>query len=74
MSALETLKARLNQARSVVAITGAGISAESGISTFRGAGGYWNKYRAEELASPEGFQRDPALVWALVHGTPRSLT
>ena len=50
-------------ARSLVVITGAGVSAESGISTFRGAGGYWNRFRAEELASPQGFARDPELVW-----------
>lgn len=53
----------LKQAKSVVAITGAGVSAESGIATFRGAGGYWEKFRAEELASPSGFAKDPELVW-----------
>lgn len=53
----------LRSARSVVALTGAGISAESGISTFRGAGGLWKQYRAEELATPEAFDRDPVLVW-----------
>ncbi len=44
-------------------MTGAGISAESGIPTFRGAGGLWEGFRAEELASPEGFRKDPAKVW-----------
>ena len=44
-------------------LTGAGISAESGIPTFRGAGGLWNNYRAEDLATPEAFARDPRLVW-----------
>ena len=49
--------------RRVVAFTGAGVSAESGIPTFRGAGGLWRRYRAEDLATPEAFARDPALVW-----------
>ena len=53
----------LRQARSICALTGAGISAESGIPTFRGAGGLWRKYRAENLATPEGFARDPKLIW-----------
>ena len=44
-------------------LTGAGISAESGIPTFRGEEGLWKSYRAEELATPEAFRRDPTLVW-----------
>lgn len=44
-------------------LTGAGISAESGIPTFRGAGGLWRSYRAEDLATPDAFRRDPRLVW-----------
>jgi len=47
----------------VVAFTGAGVSAESGIPTFRGAGGLWRNFRAEDLATPEAFARDPELVW-----------
>ena len=50
------------KARNLVILTGAGISAESGISTFRDAGGLWETHRFEDLASPEGFARDPALV------------
>jgi NAD-dependent deacetylase len=50
-------------ARRVAVLTGAGISAESGVPTFRGAGGLWKQYRAEELATPEAFARDPRLVW-----------
>jgi NAD-dependent deacetylase len=44
-------------------LTGAGISAESGIPTFRGAGGLWRNFRPEDLATPEAFARDPLLVW-----------
>ena len=47
----------------VVALTGAGISAESGVPTFRGADGLWKTYRPEDLATPEAFRRNPALVW-----------
>ena len=49
-------------ARRIVVLTGAGVSAESGLPTFRGAGGLWENHRAEELATPEAFARDPALV------------
>ena len=54
---------RLSEARSVCVLTGAGISAESGLPTFRGAGGLWREHRVEQLASPQGFARDPQLVW-----------
>lgn len=50
------------QAR-VFVLTGAGISAESGIRTFRDANGLWEQYRFEDVASPEGWARDPRLVW-----------
>ena len=53
----------LEAAVSVVVLTGAGISAESGIPTFRDPGGLWRQYRPEELATPEAFERDPKLVW-----------
>lgn len=48
---------------SIVAISGAGISKASGMPTFRGKEGMWNKYRAEDLATPLAFSRDPVLVW-----------
>src|SRR5438067_3956897 len=48
--------------RNIVVLTGAGLSAESGIDTFRGAGGLWESHRAEDLATPEAFARDPELV------------
>jgi NAD-dependent deacetylase len=44
-------------------LTGAGVSAESGLPTFRGAGGLWQGHRVEDVASPEAWARDPALVW-----------
>ncbi len=47
----------------IVVLTGAGVSAESGMPTFRGEDGWWRNYRAEELATPEAFARDPKLVW-----------
>src|SRR3984893_2784021 len=47
----------------VFVLTGAGISAESCIPTFRGVGGLWRNYRIEEVASPEAWRRDPRLVW-----------
>jgi len=48
-------------------MTGAGVSAESGVPTFRGAGGYWRKYQATDLATTEAFERDPSLVWEFYH-------
>jgi NAD-dependent deacetylase len=54
---------RLKHARRASVLTGAGISAESGIPTFRGAGGIWEKYDFTKLATPEGFKEDPRLVW-----------
>ena len=44
-------------------LTGAGISAESGLATFRGSGGLWNGYRVEQVATPEAWHADPELVW-----------
>ena len=54
---------RRSRPRNVVVFTGAGISADSGIPTFRGPDGLWQNFRAEDLATPEAFQRDPRLVW-----------
>uniref|UniRef100_A0A914DJ96 NAD-dependent protein deacylase n=1 Tax=Acrobeloides nanus TaxID=290746 RepID=A0A914DJ96_9BILA len=51
----------------IVVLSGAGISAESGIPTFRGAGGYWRTYQATDLATPEAFKRDPSLCWEFYH-------
>ena len=59
--AIEAIRRR--QPRRIVAFTGAGVSADSGIPTFRGADGVWEKFRAEDLATPDAFERDPDLVW-----------
>ena len=53
----------LDDSSRVLVLTGAGISAESGVPTFRDAGGYWEGHDVTEVASPEGFARDPVLVW-----------
>src|SRR5258708_15457441 len=50
--------------RNIVILTGAGVSAESGLATFRGPDGLWEGHRVEDVATPEAFQRDPALVHA----------
>ena len=56
-------RAALAKALRVVVLTGAGVSAESGIPTFRGPGGLWKQFRAEDLATPIAFGSDPRLVW-----------
>lgn len=61
--ALARSVAYLAGAKRVAVLTGAGVSAESGIPTFRGAGGLWEGHPIEDVATPEGFHRDPALVW-----------
>ena len=60
---LAILADRIADARRLTILTGAGISAASGVPTFRGPDGLWRHYRAEELATPEAFARDPDLVW-----------
>ncbi|WP_250645510.1 SIR2 family NAD-dependent protein deacylase [Salidesulfovibrio onnuriiensis] len=60
---MQTVKALLSGARSLVVLTGAGVSAESGVPTFRGTDGLWEEYRPEDLARPEAFSRDPELIW-----------
>jgi len=52
----------LNEIRNIVVLTGAGISAESGVATFRAADGLWEGHKVDDVATPEGFRRDPALV------------
>jgi NAD-dependent deacetylase len=60
---LEQARQAIRSARRVVALTGAGMSAESGVPTFRGLDGLWRNYRPEDLATPEAFARHPELVW-----------
>ncbi|MBF5044057.1 NAD-dependent deacylase [Aggregicoccus sp. 17bor-14] len=58
---METL--RIDPSTRLLVLTGAGVSAESGIPTFRGIDGLWERHPVQEVASPQGFRRDPALVW-----------
>src|SRR3982751_6154084 len=60
---MEDVKARLARAGAVTVLTGSGVSADSGVPTFRGADGLWKNFRAEDLATPDAFSRDPRLVW-----------
>lgn len=60
---MDSLVRALRGASSVFVLTGSGISVESGLPTFRGVGGLWRTHRVEDLASPQGFARDPRLVW-----------
>ncbi len=60
---MEEARQWLRNASRVVALTGAGVSAESGIPTFRGAGGLWKQFKPEDLATPQAFAKDPRLVW-----------
>ncbi len=63
MDLVATVAERLRAAMRITALTGAGVSAASGIPTFRGPDGLWKKVRAETLATPEAFENDPKLVW-----------
>jgi len=60
---IEKSRIFLQNAKSICILTGAGISAESGLKTFRDAGGLWEDHAIEKVATPEGFAEDPRLVW-----------
>lgn len=60
---LESFSSHLRSSRRILALVGAGLSASSGLPTFRGAGGLWRSHDAMSLATPEAFARDPGLVW-----------
>jgi len=57
------MRLRLDASTRLLVLTGAGVSAESGVPTFRAAGGLWENHPVEKVASPEGFREDPELVW-----------
>jgi NAD-dependent deacetylase len=63
MNISEKLRSLLHTTESICVLTGAGISAESGVETFRGSNGLWSKLKPEELANFEAFMRNPELVW-----------
>ena len=60
---LESFTVHLKSSTRILALLGAGLSASSGLPTFRGAGGLWRNHDAISLATPEAFQEDPTLVW-----------
>ena len=60
--------------KTLVILTGAGMSAESGISTFRDAGGLWEKYRIEEVATPQAWATNPALVHKFYNARRKQLS
>jgi len=60
----ESIVRAARAARAVAVLTGAGMSAESGVPTFRGSGGLWRSWKPEDLATAEAFARDPQTVWA----------
>lgn len=63
-AAIDDARAVLRAAERVVVLTGAGVSADSGVPTFRGPDGLWSGFRPEDLATPEAFERDPGTVWS----------
>jgi NAD-dependent deacetylase len=71
--ALELAAALLREAQRVAVLTGAGVSAESGVATFRGAGGLWEGHAVEDVATPMAFRRDPQLVWRFYHARRAAL-
>ena len=64
---MEAFRKIVQQAQRVVILTGAGVSAESGVPTFRGAGGFWRIYNVQELATAAAFRSNPSLVWEFFH-------
>ena len=60
---IRRVRNKLTHASAIAVLTGAGISADSDVPTFRGADGLWRNFRAEDLATPEAFARDPRVVW-----------
>ena len=67
MSALAAAAASLSRCRRLLVLAGAGLSADAGVPTFRGEGGFWQQHKVEDLASREGFARHPEAVWDWYH-------
>lgn len=63
MDGMEQFHEHLLKSKKILALLGAGLSASSGLPTFRGAGGLWRTHDAMDLATPEAFDNDPGLVW-----------
>ena len=63
LAQLARARALVGQAKRIVVFSGAGMSAESGVPTFRGAEGLWKNYRPEQLATPQAFAADARMVW-----------
>jgi NAD-dependent deacetylase len=72
-AALDRAAGFIKAANWLVVLTGAGVSAESGVATFRGAGGLWEGHRVEDVATPFAFQRDPTLVWRFYNARRQGL-
>lgn len=70
---LEVAARILKRAGRVAALTGAGVSAESGMATFRGPDGLWEGHRVEDVATPAAFERDPEMVWRFYHARRAAL-
>ncbi|KAH7914007.1 DHS-like NAD/FAD-binding domain-containing protein [Hygrophoropsis aurantiaca] len=66
-SDIQAFRAVLRESRNIIAVAGAGLSAASGIPTFRGPGGFWRTYNAVDLATPEAFEENPSRVWQFYH-------
>nr|XP_033790521.1 NAD-dependent protein deacylase sirtuin-5, mitochondrial [Geotrypetes seraphini]XP_033790522.1 NAD-dependent protein deacylase sirtuin-5, mitochondrial [Geotrypetes seraphini]XP_033790523.1 NAD-dependent protein deacylase sirtuin-5, mitochondrial [Geotrypetes seraphini] len=66
-SSLSEFRETFAKAKHIAIVTGAGVSAESGVPTFQGADGYWRKWQAQRLATPEAFARNPSRVWEFYH-------
>lgn len=67
LSDYAAFKKVLNESQNITVLTGAGISAESGIPVFRGETGIWRTYQAAHLATPSAFRANPAIVWEFYH-------
>lgn len=66
-SDMSEFREAFSKAKHIAIITGAGVSAESGVSTFRGATGTWRNWKTQDLATPEAFSRNPSRVWEFYH-------